>query len=312
MLGVPIDGLPMTGIVKLEWPVLCRDLLGHRPPDPVPHPHENMSILAGASVVGVHSVYGQVSKPGVGHASIVPEPISDAKRYNWGNGALAWLYRHLCKASEMKAKKIRGALMLVQLWAYSRFPLICPVTRLPQPAVEAGPLARRWKGPKSTTEHATHVLAAYRASLSSIRAHQESYRDVLDLLPPYCTSGRHIWRAIVPLIYFWIVEEHHPERVFRQFGMKQMPPEIVDTSVDLHRISLQGKLERTWLQEHAGYIERWAHREEHVAEAPILDRDTTYLVAYMESYQRMTRRKRYLSLPLDISGSLKRSKDRSP
>ena len=72
----------------------------------------------------------------------------------------------------------------------------------------------------------------------------ESYRDVLELLPPYCIAGRHIWRATVPLIYFWIVEDHHPERVFRQFGMKQVPLDIVDTSVDLHRISLQGKLDK--------------------------------------------------------------------
>ncbi|KAL0011171.1 hypothetical protein SO802_006279 [Lithocarpus litseifolius] len=152
-------------------------------------------------------------------------PISDAKRNSWGSGALAWLYRHLCKASEIKAKQIGGALMLVQLWAYSRFPLICPVTRQPQPPVEASPFARRWKGPKSTAEHATHVLAAY-------------------------------------------LEKHHPECVFRQFGMKQAPPELVDTSIDLHRISLQG---------------------EHVAKAPTLDGDTTYLVAYMELYRRMTR-----------------------
>ncbi|KAL0011128.1 hypothetical protein SO802_006236 [Lithocarpus litseifolius] len=48
MLGVPVDGLPVIGSVKLEWPALCRDLLGHRPPNPVPHPYENMSILAGA------------------------------------------------------------------------------------------------------------------------------------------------------------------------------------------------------------------------------------------------------------------------
>ncbi|KAK9998228.1 hypothetical protein SO802_017831 [Lithocarpus litseifolius] len=67
--------------------------------------------------------------------------------------------------------------MLVPLWAYSRFPLICPVTRPPQPPVEAGPLARRWKGPKSTIEHATHVLAVYRASLSSIWAHQMMRRS---------------------------------------------------------------------------------------------------------------------------------------
>ena len=70
----------------------------------------------------------------------------------------------------------------------------------------------------------------------------------------------------MPLIYFWIVEDHHPERVFRQFGMKQVPPDIVDTFLHLHKISLQGKLDKDWVQEHAVYIDRWAHREEHIAD----------------------------------------------
>ena len=47
MLGVPVDGLPVTGGVELDWPRLCLELLGHRPPDLIPHPHENMFILAG-------------------------------------------------------------------------------------------------------------------------------------------------------------------------------------------------------------------------------------------------------------------------
>ena len=66
-------------------------------------------------------------------------PISNAKRYSWGSRALAWLYRNLCKASESKAMQIGRVVMLVQLWVYSRFPLICPVMRLPLPPVEAGP-----------------------------------------------------------------------------------------------------------------------------------------------------------------------------
>ena len=118
----------------------------------------------------------------------------------------------------------------------------------------------------------------------------EPYRDVLDSLPPYCTAGQHIWRAIVSLIYFWIVEDHHLECVFHQFRMKQAPLDFVDTSVDLHKISFQGKLEKDWVQEHTVYIEWWAHRGEHLAGASTLDGDTTYLVAYMESYQRMNRR----------------------
>ena len=47
MLGVRVDGLPTTGAVKMDWPMLCFQLLGYRPPDPIPHPHENTSILAG-------------------------------------------------------------------------------------------------------------------------------------------------------------------------------------------------------------------------------------------------------------------------
>ena len=47
MLGVCVDGLPITRVVKMDWPTLCHQLLGHRPLDPIPHPHENTSILAG-------------------------------------------------------------------------------------------------------------------------------------------------------------------------------------------------------------------------------------------------------------------------
>ena len=126
MLGVPVDGLPVTGGVRLDWPVLCRELLGHRPPDPVPHPHENMSILAGVrirvswlkeqfrgplpadatdEVVQQHARYhilvwlGSIlfMDKSVDRVSVMPlqflNPISDAKKYSWGSGALAWLYK---------------------------------------------------------------------------------------------------------------------------------------------------------------------------------------------------------------------------
>ena len=50
MLGVPVDGLPVTRSVKLDWYALCHELLGHRTPNPIPHPHENTSILARARI----------------------------------------------------------------------------------------------------------------------------------------------------------------------------------------------------------------------------------------------------------------------
>ena len=64
----------------------------------------------------------------------------------------------------------------------------------------------------------------------------------------------------------------------------------MDTSVDLHKISLQGTLERNWEQEHAIYIDQWAHRGELLANAPTLDEDMSYLTDYMELYPRMTKR----------------------
>ena len=85
----------------------------------------------------------------------------------------------------------------------------------------------------------------------------------------------------MPLIYFWIVERHHPERVFRQFEMKQPVPLVVNTSTDLHKISLQGKWE-DWEAEHDIYIQQWANRKHEVCVAPLLDGDDTYLVEYMK------------------------------
>ena len=110
----------------------------------------------------------------------------------------------------------------------------------------------------------------------------EPYTHTLGSLPAYCTAGQHIWRAEVPLIYFWIVEGHHLELVFRQFEMKQLVPLVVNTSIDLHKISLQGKWEKDWEAEHDVYIQQWANQEHEVCAAPFQDNDDTYLIEYMK------------------------------
>ena len=79
------------------------------------------------------------------------------------------------------------------------------------------------------------------ASVGSLQIVWESYTNYLGSLPAYCMAGQHIWRSIMPLIHFWVVEDHHPEHVLRQFGMKQGIPVDVNTSTELHKITLQGK-----------------------------------------------------------------------
>ena len=62
----------------------------------------------------------------------------DATRwYSWGSAALAWLYRELCRATNPDSCEIAGALILVQLWAWSRFPHISPAIKSIQPIVNA-------------------------------------------------------------------------------------------------------------------------------------------------------------------------------
>ena len=58
--------------------------------------------------------------------------LCNPRRYNWGSACLTWLYRELCRASDKKASQISGCLLLVQYWAWARFPYLCP-------RVERGP-----------------------------------------------------------------------------------------------------------------------------------------------------------------------------
>ena len=134
------------------------------------------------------------------------------------------------------------------------------------------------------------MMSHYHKHNPLMRIVWEPYTHTLGSLPTYCTTGQHIWRAEVPLIYFWIMEGHHPEWVFRQFGMKQPVPLVVDTLTNLHKISLQGKWEKEWEAELAVHIQQWANRGHEVRAAPLLNDDDTYLVQYMKWYDCNIRR----------------------
>ncbi|KAL0006209.1 hypothetical protein SO802_013770 [Lithocarpus litseifolius] len=262
IMGVPVVGLPVVGFTRMDkWADLYAELLGHRPPDRELGGRKNTAVMEGPRVKAkwleerfrnplpadatemLMQQYARfyilemlagilfMDKSGERHNIMYLQffnPISNGKNYSWGSAALI---------SNMKVMFV---------------------------------LFARWKGAKITTEHPTHVLCAYRVSLASLRPNQivwEPYQNDLGSLPAYCTAGQHIWRSIVPLIHFWVVEGHHPERVLRQFGMKQGIPENVDTSIELHKITLQGKQDKNWAEEHARYIGLWAAHAT-IADAP--------------------------------------------
>ena len=155
--------------------LLCRELLGHEPPPMIPNLNTStftgvrikykwldaqfaapLAADTGDEVVQQHAHYHLLVRMGAllfmdksaNWVSLMPlqllNPISNARRYSWGSVTLAWLYRQLCGALKKDAMQIGGALLLVQLWAYSRFPRLCPVVRPPLPPVHLGPFAIRY------------------------------------------------------------------------------------------------------------------------------------------------------------------------
>ena len=69
----------------------------------------------------------------------------------------------------------------------------------------------------------------------------QPYEAELSHLPAFYVIGREVWMARVPLLCFWLVEKHTPDRVICQFGMVQEIPPNVDTDDALHAIDLRGR-----------------------------------------------------------------------
>ena len=98
-----------------------------------------------------------------------------------------------------------------------------------------------------------------------------------------------MWRSKVPLICFWLVKFHLPDRVLRQFGLKQEQPEDADTNRDLHKIDARSKVDKNWRVEHAVHIQKWNNRSEYVCHGERIEEVMSRHHPYMVWYRRITR-----------------------
>jgi hypothetical protein len=148
-LGLPVDGLPVTGLTDSKWRELCIRLLGVDPPSLQLSgsrlslnwlAQQFPSLATDADDVTVEryariyilqlmggSIFADKSQDKVYLMFLtLLEDFDIAGKYSWSGVTLAWLYREMCRATKIGAFEIGGALILLQLWARDRFPHIAP------------------------------------------------------------------------------------------------------------------------------------------------------------------------------------------
>lgn len=114
--------------------------------------------------------------------------------------------------------------------------------------------------------------------------------ELVEAMPGHLLEHEAEWRARTPVICFEVVESHLPDRVLRQYGIRQPVPQPCDTSTRLHGVDRRGKAETDWSVEHRAYVELWHRRLEFVVGGVPMQGVLQPHDPYMVWYQRITRR----------------------
>jgi hypothetical protein len=79
-----------------------------------------------------------------------------------------------------------------------------------------------------------HVLIVTMCRLNGLHMTGPRYRTCRQV-PPIVEAEKHLWQSNVPMILYFVVEHHLPQRVMKQFGRKQdFPLQHESTSRELH------------------------------------------------------------------------------
>ncbi|KAL0325910.1 UNVERIFIED_CONTAM: hypothetical protein Sradi_5160300 [Sesamum radiatum] len=178
------------------------------------------------------------------------------------------------------------------IWAWSRIIPICP--GLGAPRVHMGPhqidnnrvlpgapYGAMWNCEHTFTRTVRTTVRVIRDILDEMQYDQfiwQPYDMESNVIMAYAGDfNPQLWRSICPLIFYAIVEMHHPERVLRQFGMMQNIPDQPDTrDMSLHKITRSNRTGTDWVLQHILYITRWQRRYDTVIQRqPISNRRDT-------------------------------------
>ncbi|XVE78349.1 hypothetical protein DITRI_Ditri13aG0137800 [Diplodiscus trichospermus] len=322
LLGLPIDGKPVIGITHTSCDTVCEKYLGKAPGSA--HTSGGMVKLSwlksffshcpqDASVEEIERhtrayllyVLGSTifSTTTGNKVPIMYLPLfnnfDDAGKYAWGAAALAVLYRTLGKAIVKSKKTICGSLTLLQCWSYYHLNIGRPTLNR-DPIQDHFPIVFRWKGkPSGPTKNRDVVF--YRKALDSLKPSDVEwlpYKSIdTRIIPQEITSTLVFGRSQTMLICFDLAERHHPNRVLRQYGMRQSIPEDVAQWERKSRgaaggVDLSNKM--------GSELREWADRALHIVEAD----DNADENEYMAWYLRITRK--IVGRPISLSSECKR------
>ncbi|XP_052191625.1 serine/threonine-protein phosphatase 7 long form homolog [Diospyros lotus] len=339
LMGLRIDGPPVTGASISNWAPLCEQYLGARPSKEhlrgsslkLTWLRKHFMVLPDDATDEVVERYTRAYILFLIGGQLCPDKSASSVQLlylpllvdfdycgtlSWGGAVLATLYRALCRACQRGVHEICGPLLLLQLWSWERLHVGRP-TRLHLPEVEldndgapVDPLGRRWRVRFSNQKNPVpHILQIYREKLDQQTEDQVIWQpytpNVLAELPAICLDGQHIWRAEVPLICFDIIEWYFPRRVMRQFGLVQLIPPGVDTELALHKQDRRGKRTLDWVARHARYVELWQRRHESVVVGQPWDTHLHHHGDYMTWFRRITRRIISRGMQFQSSGDIR-------
>ncbi|QHO15407.1 uncharacterized protein DS421_10g294660 [Arachis hypogaea] len=324
ILGLPTDGLPVTGMTMSSFEALeaeCLHQFGVAPRKSecrgscikltwLRDLKENLPLTDEIGIqryVKCHIMlligtilFGDKSGAGV-HWKFLPllHEFGSIIQYSWGSACLAHLYRALCRASRVDCKGIDGPLTLLLGWAWMRLPYLSPVPREPR----SFPLANRWRNWERDDRRYRYMkLAEFRKAFDELQEGEFVWvayavdRVDPNIIPAEIYMHSVVWSATVPLVSFECIEWHATDRYRRQFGLVQGVPQEVRNLEKAHGEVLTGPKNFNWTTAptHYSWVMHWSNRYHHVlSELPIPSQHQ--LETYMHWYRGKYGNRLYLS-----------------
>nr|KYP73172.1 Serine/threonine protein phosphatase 7 long form isogeny [Cajanus cajan] len=220
LLGLKISGAPIIGYATMDWGALVQRLLGMTPPESMLaggrlrmtwidrhfsnvfehiHSQEQLERYTRAFILRIIGGYlltdHSSSYLSLRYLSFLKD-LDVCGQMSWGSCVLANMYRELRVCTNYDRKEIGDLGILLQLWAWYRFPFLAP--RHPPLSTFHVPLGARWNyALHKPREETKDKIVKYREYFDRLKREDfvwQPYLELLPTLPLYCFEDSQVWR----------------------------------------------------------------------------------------------------------------------